>query len=68
MPDLHIYVSKKLRAGRTVAVVRVLETEHERVEELARMIGGTLVTDTARQHAEALLRASARRARRVALE
>lgn len=54
--DRHVFVSKKVRAGRTVAVVRTLLDEHERVLELARMIGGSLVTDTARQHAEAMLR------------
>lgn len=54
--DRHVFVSKKVRAGRTVAVVRALLDEHERVLELARMIGGSLVTDTARQHAEAMLR------------
>ncbi|MDQ7006862.1 MAG: DNA repair protein RecN [Acidobacteriota bacterium] len=51
----HIHVSKKVRAGRTVAVVRSLEDEEDRVEELARMIGGKMVTDTARRHAEAML-------------
>ncbi|MCE5246688.1 MAG: DNA repair protein RecN [Candidatus Polarisedimenticolia bacterium] len=55
--ERHIFVSKKVKAGRTVAVVKVLEDDDERVEELARMIGGAIVTDTARRHAEALLKA-----------
>lgn len=54
--DRHVAVSKKVKTGRTLAVVKVLEDEDERVEELARMIGGTVVTDTARRHAEALRR------------
>ncbi len=54
----HVYVTKKVKTGRTVAVVKVLEDDDERVEELARMIGGTVLTDTARRHAEALLRAA----------
>jgi DNA repair protein RecN (Recombination protein N) len=58
--ERHIYVSKKVKAGRTLAVVRVLEDEDERVEELSRMIGGSMVTDTARRHAEALLRGEGR--------
>jgi DNA repair protein RecN (Recombination protein N) len=53
--ERHVYVAKKMKAGRTVAVVKVLEDDDERVEELARMIGGTVVSDTARRHAEALL-------------
>ncbi len=52
----HIFVSKKVKSGRTLAVVKVLEDFDERAQELARMIGGTVVTDTARRHAEALLR------------
>lgn len=51
----HIYVAKKVRSGRTVAVVKVLEDKDDRVEELARMIGGSMVTETARRHAEAMV-------------
>jgi DNA repair ATPase RecN len=50
-----------------VAVVKTLEDREDRVEELARMLGGSFVTDTARSHAEALLdveHASGRRGRR----
>lgn len=54
--ECHIYVTKKVKTGRTLAVVKVLLDQDERVEELARMIGGSMVTDTARRHAEALLR------------
>ena len=52
----HIYVAKKIKAGRTSAVVRALSDDDERVEELSRMIGGSVISDTARRHAEALLR------------
>jgi DNA repair protein RecN (Recombination protein N) len=55
----HVHVTKKQRSGRTVAVVRVLEDEDERADELARMLGGSIVTDTARRHAEEMLRAAA---------
>ncbi len=60
--ERHVYVSKKVKSGRTLAVVRMLEDDDERVEELSRMIGGSLVTDTARRHAEALLRGEGREA------
>lgn len=53
--DRHVFVSKKQRSGRTVAVVRALDTEDERVEEIARMLGGSMVTETALRHAEALI-------------
>lgn len=54
--DRHVYVAKKVRSGRTVAVVRALEDEYDRVEELARMLSGSVVSETARRHAEELLR------------
>lgn len=58
LADLHVLVAKKKRAGRTVAVVRVLDDMDDRVEELARMLGGTIVSDTARQHAHEMLKAN----------
>ncbi len=59
-PGRHVHVAKKTRSGRTVAVVRTLEDEDERARELARMLGGSVVTDTARRHAEAMLRGEVR--------
>jgi DNA repair protein RecN (Recombination protein N) len=56
--ERHVSVAKKLKSGRTHVVVKVLEDEDDRIEEVARMLGGTMVTDTARRHAEAMLRAS----------
>jgi len=53
----HLHVTKLTERGRTVVEVRRLEGE-ARVEELARMLGGTR-TDVARSHARELLRASA---------
>ncbi|MBP7147162.1 MAG: DNA repair protein RecN [Acidobacteria bacterium] len=54
--ERHVQVTKKQKAGRTVAVVKVLEHDDERIEEIARMLGGSVVTDAARRHAEAMLR------------
>ncbi|UCF68853.1 MAG: DNA repair protein RecN [Acidobacteriota bacterium] len=55
--ETHVRVNKKHRSGRTVAVVRTLEDLEDRIEELARMLGGSLVTETARRHAEAMMEA-----------
>jgi DNA repair protein RecN (Recombination protein N) len=53
--DRHIRVEKSERSGRTVVGVRYLE-EEERVEELARMIGGIEVTQSIMDSAKELLR------------
>lgn len=57
--DAHFRVEKQVRAGRTTARVVRLD-EAARVEELARMLGGAAVTESARAHARQLL-AEARR-------
>jgi DNA repair protein RecN (Recombination protein N) len=51
--DAHYLVSKQVKAGRTTSEIELLE-KHERVTELARMLGSQ--SDAARQHAEALLK------------
>ena len=52
--DAHFRVDKRTAQGRTAArVVRL--SASDRVEELARMLGGAQVTETARQHARQLL-------------
>ncbi len=50
----HFVVSKATAAGRTVARVAVLGAR-ERVDEIARMAGGEVVTEATRRHARALL-------------
>src|SRR6058998_480048 len=50
----HLLVAKAMRAGRTRAGVAVLSGA-ARVEEIARMLGGERLTDTARRHARELL-------------
>lgn len=52
--DAHFRVHKQVLDGRTVTRVERLD-QHERIEELARMLGGKRVTDSAREHARALL-------------
>jgi DNA repair protein RecN (Recombination protein N) len=49
----HYLVTKKLRDGRTVSEITLVDRK-ERVTELARMLGGQ--SDAARKHAEALLK------------
>jgi DNA repair protein RecN (Recombination protein N) len=66
----HLRVSKSVRGGRTRMAVAALSGD-ERVEEVARMLGGTSTTAAAREHARDLLgsrravSAGARRARTV---
>ena len=50
--DAHFVVTKQVKAGRTITEISRVE-DKERVDELARMLGGH--GDAARQHAEALL-------------
>jgi DNA repair protein RecN (Recombination protein N) len=52
--DAHFRVEKASRKGRTTTRVVRLE-EDERIEELARMLGGRRVSQSARDHARQLL-------------
>jgi DNA repair protein RecN (Recombination protein N) len=54
--DRHFYIEKQEINGRTLVTVFPLSSD-ERVEELARMLGGTNVTETVRRHAREMLRA-----------
>lgn len=53
--DAHFYIEKQEIGGRTVVAVSPLSSE-ERVEELARMLGGAEVTETVRRHASEMLK------------
>lgn len=50
----HLKVSKSQNTDKTVSEVQVLGRS-ERVEEIARMLGGATITDTTRRHARELL-------------
>jgi len=52
--DQQWQVSKAVEQGITLSHIRVLEGE-QRVEEIARMLGGVKITDTTRKHAAELL-------------
>jgi DNA repair protein RecN (Recombination protein N) len=54
--DHHVRVEKGVRGGRSRAVASVL-TAQDRVDEVARMLAGDTVTETARRHARELLSA-----------
>ncbi len=59
LADRHFLAEKREAHGRTVASVRLLEGR-ERVAEIARMLAGEKVPDTALRHARTLLEAGAR--------
>jgi DNA repair protein RecN (Recombination protein N) len=52
----HYQVSKETRSGKAVSSVALL-SHAERVEEIARMLGGVKLTDATRAHAEEMLAA-----------
>lgn len=54
--DQHLRVDKTVRAGRSRAAATALAAS-ERIEEVARMLAGDAVTETARRHARELLAA-----------
>jgi DNA repair protein RecN (Recombination protein N) len=57
--DCHFRVEKQILGSRTVTVVSKLAPE-ARLQELARMLGGALITDTTLAHAREMLTAAAR--------
>lgn len=50
----HLFVSKSVEGDRTSSQLRFLSTQ-ERIEEVARMLGGVDITDRTRAHAQELL-------------
>jgi len=58
--DRHYRVSKEVSGNRTTTSVAVLN-EEERLEEIARMLGGVEVTETTRKHAREMLARSRRK-------
>jgi DNA repair protein RecN (Recombination protein N) len=57
--DIHFLIEKQVVSGRTVTTVRPL-TQRERVDEIARMSGGLVITETTRKLATELLRQGAK--------
>jgi len=58
--DRHYAVRKRVERGRTVTEVKALGAD-ERVEEVARMLGGETITDTARRHAREMVKQALQR-------
>ena len=56
--DNHYKIEKKTINGRTISSITPLTAE-ERVEEMARMLGGVKITETTRAHAREMLNISA---------
>ena len=52
--DWHWRIAKREQAGETLSEVRVLDAT-ERIEEIARMLGGVNITTTTREHAAEML-------------
>lgn len=52
--DLHLQIFKEVQEGKTLTRVHRL-SESERVEEIARMLGGETITETTRKHAQEML-------------
>jgi DNA repair protein RecN (Recombination protein N) len=59
MADCHYVVRKHVERGRTVTEVQALSAD-ERIEEVARMLGGATVTEMARRHAREMVKQSIR--------
>jgi DNA repair protein RecN (Recombination protein N) len=55
----HFSVSKAARAGRTLTDVALLD-EQERLQEIARMLGGSTITEATTAHARDMLQQAAR--------
>jgi DNA repair protein RecN (Recombination protein N) len=55
LADRHFAVEKRVERGRTLTEVRVLR-DAERVEEVARMLGGETISEAARKHARDLVK------------
>jgi DNA repair protein RecN (Recombination protein N) len=58
--DRHYAVRKRMERGRMVTEVKALGAD-ERVEEVARMLGGETITETARRHAREMVKQGVRR-------
>src|SRR5437867_627090 len=59
LADTHYVVRKETGRGRTFTKVKKLK-DHERVEEIARMLGGLKITDKTLRHAEEMVKVKAK--------
>jgi DNA repair protein RecN (Recombination protein N) len=55
--DQHYLIDKRESSGRAKTTVRLI-TNHERTEEVARMLSGAKLTETSRKHAEQMIKAN----------
>ena len=54
MADVHFRIQKEVEGSSTISGIEKL-TKEEQVEEVARLVGGVMVTDTARANAKELI-------------
>ena len=55
LAEAHLSVSKRVEKNRTLASVQSLASE-DRIEEVARMLGGEAITETTRRHAREMIK------------
>ncbi len=60
--DRHHSIAKKTQEGRTITLVKNLDSLKDREDEVARMLGGTTITAKTREHAREMLKAARSRA------
>lgn len=58
MADTHLFISKRIKEGRTTTSVLPLN-EEDKIKEVGRMISGVEITDLTKKHAEELLQLAA---------
>lgn len=58
--DRHFFISKNVQEGRTTTKVTLLD-QNERVQELARMLGGAALTELTVKHAEEMLKMASKK-------
>jgi DNA repair protein RecN (Recombination protein N) len=52
--DTHLQIAKEVREGKTTTQVQRL-SKSDRIDEIARMLGGEIITETTRKHAQEML-------------
>jgi DNA repair protein RecN (Recombination protein N) len=50
----HLYIQKRVQNGRTTTAIRPMNQE-ERIQEIARMLGGESITPAALEHARSMM-------------
>jgi len=54
MADIHLYIAKNIKGGRTNTSVKSLD-EEDKIKEIGRMLSGVEITDLTKEHARELI-------------